>query len=775
MAVFCAALPVATAFSQTLDERVRAEALKTYIHGITPEISESTIGVEGVPALLGLLADPEFPRRDNVVAHLGWLGNGNAADALVAFLGNPPADVTIPEEDRALLQAPQNLGQIAGRGHGRALRALLAMTEEGSNGGILGAAAARSPRPSAMRDDLLESATRGLAFSGAVRARHRLEDMVDGVVRPHGLAQGRDLRGPSARALDLMNSLSTGAAANVPEIDGSLAAFPATDQLSTAASSESTVEAAIDGTHANVEQSQLTYANHPAVTNPMTNARLDDILSNTSAAMGKSSFSGDVACCASVARSGNALSFGSANDGLDIIDDNSELNSVLNNSTARVKVVRQINYCSGPGNNIIGCAWIGGNGMALVRYSNIASEGVLWSHEYGHNVGLNHNTASGYIMYGYLSGNSVGLTQAECDKYHTPNSGTQAVSNDLGVCSDDDGDEVQDQIDNCPLISNSDQADGDGDGIGDVCEGPVCGNGVVDAGEECDGSDFAGDSCTNRGFDGGSLTCTPLCTIDLVNCELCGNGVREGAEDCDGADVGSATCNDLDCTGGAVVCTSACVVSYDNCSGCPVCDVDGVCEQDEICSTCGSDCFSEPPGFCGNGLCEPSIGEDCVSCASDCRGKQSGKPSTRYCCGDGDGQNPIGCSDNRCTQGADWDCSDTASPGSCCGDGTCAGSENSINCAIDCGACVPQAEICTDAVDNDCDGWVDCSDADCDSDPVCAPPPPACDNDGLCEDGENCNNCGDCDGRTNGKPARRFCCGNGVLETGEPDACNGNF
>jgi len=52
---------------------------------------------------------------------------------------------------------------------------------------------------------------------------------------------------------------------------------------------------------------------------------------------------------------------------------------------------------------------------------------------------------------------------------------------------------------------------------------------------------------------------------------------------------------------------------------------------------------------CGNGICETGGGEDCLSCSSDCRGVQSGNPNNRFCCGDGDGQNPVGCSDSRCT------------------------------------------------------------------------------------------------------------------------------
>jgi hypothetical protein len=65
---------------------------------------------------------------------------------------------------------------------------------------------------------------------------------------------------------------------------------------------------------------------------------------------------------------------------------------------------------------------------------------------------------------------------------------------------------------------------------------------------------------------------------------------------------------------------------------------------------------------CGNGICEAGNGEDCVSCAADCNGKQNGNPNGRFCCGDGDGQNPVPCSDPRCTSGG-LQCTETPVPG----------------------------------------------------------------------------------------------------------------
>jgi FtsP/CotA-like multicopper oxidase with cupredoxin domain len=110
-----------------------------------------------------------------------------------------------------------------------------------------------------------------------------------------------------------------------------------------------------------------------------------------------------------------------------------------------------------------------------------------------------------------------------------------------------------------------------------------------------------------------------------------------------------------------------------------------------------------------------------------------------------------------------------------CGDSSCDVGETRCSCPGDCGAPPAVESNCSDAVDEDCDGSPDCADSDCSSSPSCAA---ACDDDGACEPGEDCNNClGDCPGVFTGNPAKRYCCGDGTAQSGEGSGliCDGNY
>jgi hypothetical protein len=73
-------------------------------------------------------------------------------------------------------------------------------------------------------------------------------------------------------------------------------------------------------------------------------------------------------------------------------------------------------------------------------------------------------------MYGSASGANNGVSQTECNRYHTPSSGAQALNSIVSTCVDNDNDAVHDWVDNCPNDANSNQYDSDGDGAGQACD-----------------------------------------------------------------------------------------------------------------------------------------------------------------------------------------------------------------------------------------------------------------------------------------------------------------
>ncbi len=101
---------------------------------------------------------------------------------------------------------------------------------------------------------------------------------------------------------------------------------------------------------------------------------------------------------------------------------------------------------------------------------------------------------------------------------------------------------------------------------------PLCGNGTLNGGEQCDGTTFAsGATCASVLGDPaavGFLQCTSACSFDTSFCRiqppppLCGNGTLDGGEQCDGTTFASgATCASVLKNGTAVgflQCTSSC-------------------------------------------------------------------------------------------------------------------------------------------------------------------------------------------------------------------------
>lgn len=244
-----------------------------------------------------------------------------------------------------------------------------------------------------------------------------------------------------------------------------------------------------------------------------------------------------------------------------------------------------------------------------------------------------------------------------------------------------------------------------------------CGDGIVDAGEQCDGNALGGNTCLTvpGNFAGGVLACKPNCTFDTSGCFNCGNGVREAAEQCDPGDTNDGnpppdfgtpplTCQDLGFTSGTITtCKNDCTVDTSGCSHDTVCG-DGVRQGTEECDP-GDTSDSDPPPDFGTTprTCQEEgyAGGTITTCNADC----TVNTGSCYKCGDGVKNGGEDC------DGADLGnvtCEDLSQPAgtlSCKADCTydtsgCGGCTSCRDCNNQacvngaCGACTTSADCC---------------------------------------------------------------------------------
>jgi hypothetical protein len=160
-----------------------------------------------------------------------------------------------------------------------------------------------------------------------------------------------------------------------------------------------------------------------------------------------------------------------------------------------------------------------------------------------------------------------------------------------------------------------------------------CGDTIVSGTEECDTTNFNGETCssyTGGVYPYGTLTCSG-CYIYDYNCtsilSVCGNGVIESGEECEpstysgtcssetgyATPFGTASCDPTYCTIDVSACTTR------PCDTCAWAN-DGACDETSLC-TAGTDCSDCCTDTCAtalNGVCdEPSLclyGTDCYDC-----------------------------------------------------------------------------------------------------------------------------------------------------------------
>jgi len=162
-----------------------------------------------------------------------------------------------------------------------------------------------------------------------------------------------------------------------------------------------------------------------------------------------------------------------------------------------------------------------------------------------------------------------------------------------------------------------------------------CGNDIAEGSEQCDGPDWNDQTCVSlgRGFIGGTLACDSLCTFNTAGCTAgttCGNGQIEIGEACDGSNMGGKTCLTEGYNNGVLSCNS-CSLVYDDCCYNTCSSVGATqCSTSSIRQTCGN----YDPDLCnewGNDYPCPS-GTTCSggTCISSCTATDYWSPANDF-------------------------------------------------------------------------------------------------------------------------------------------------
>ena len=301
------------------------------------------------------------------------------------------------------------------------------------------------------------------------------------------------------------------------------------------------------------------------------------------------------------------------------------------------------------------------------------------------------------------------------------------------------------------------------DGLGLNSAAGTCGDGIIQAGETCDGTNLGIATCELLGQGAGTPSCSSDClTLDNTGCAapMCGDDILNADEVCDGESFGELSCTELGFEAGDLICTETCDLEFTTCFNPSECTCpsgwsgDGICDFDCNTIECGWD-----TGDCCASTCAPDASFACGSYGYDCR-----DPNACENTGECEEPDPGGPDADGCTQ--DW-----------LQDGYCDADNNSEACAFDGGDCCPSTCLPDLAYDCGAAGW-DCTDPNaCENTGECDPVPTCVDNwmgDGWCDEQNNVEECGYDDGdccESTCQEDLAYVCGDEPYDCVDPSAC----
>ena len=320
------------------------------------------------------------------------------------------------------------------------------------------------------------------------------------------------------------------------------------------------------------------------------------------------------------------------------------------------------------------------NGSGIASYdvylSIDGSPFYVWESTENTSAVLNGQPGHTYAFYSVATDN-VGNREA------TPNEADTTI---LIIPPDIDNDSIPDAEDNCPTVANPDQADMDGDGIGDVCDSDADGDGYSKL-DDCNDNDPTINLGASEICDGKDNDCDGSIDEDLTG--SCGTGVCSGTQTC---------------TTGM---WSNCSTYNNECDVCALCSASGECtvfkSSETVCSP-------------STGVCD--IAEYCTGISSACP-PDTHQPDGTSCADSDlcDGEET--CKEGNCVSGIALHCDD----------------ENI--CTDD--SCNPQSGCQYVNNNSSCDDGNACTTGDTCSNGICVGSSPMnCDDNNICTT-DNCN------------------------------------